>query len=43
MTSDSSEESIKVTAKLLGLDCHALTEALTTRSMTSAGETSSIK
>nr|CAB3264159.1 unconventional myosin-VI [Phallusia mammillata] len=43
MVSDSSRESVKITAELLGLDPTSLTEALTTRSMRSAGETNTIK
>ncbi|XP_077972837.1 unconventional myosin-VI-like isoform X3 [Styela clava] len=43
MVCDSSVETVRIVAKLLGLDQEALTEALTTRSMTSAGETNTIK
>jgi len=43
MVSESSKAAVNVTAKLLGLDPNSLTEALTTRTMRSAGEANTIK
>ncbi|XP_076818401.1 unconventional myosin-VI-like isoform X1 [Clavelina lepadiformis] len=43
MVSESSKQSVQITSKLLGLQPSALTEALTTRSMQSAGEKNTIK
>jgi len=43
MVSNDSKTSIKNTAELLGLQPNALTEALTSRSMRSAGESSTIQ
>ena len=43
MVSNDSKTSIKNTSELLGLQPNALTEALTSRSMRSAGESSTIQ
>uniref|UniRef100_H2YSJ5 Unconventional myosin-VI n=1 Tax=Ciona savignyi TaxID=51511 RepID=H2YSJ5_CIOSA len=43
IVSETSAKSIQITSQLLGLDASALTEALTTRSMRSAGESNTIK
>ncbi|XP_078492466.1 unconventional myosin-VI isoform X2 [Ciona intestinalis] len=43
MVSEESKTSVKITSELLGLEANSLTEALTTRSMRSAGETNTIK